>query len=78
MTAASVTEPHWLASGFIVGTIFALGLFGVHEEQALAMVLVVQISSLLSVAAIGAFTLWRMDVASGQLQDRQERVNAGR
>lgn len=78
ITAASITEPHWLAGGFIVGAIFALGLFGAHEEQALAMALVVQIRSLLSVVAIGALTLWRMDVAIGKLQDRQERVNADR
>ena len=57
-----------LAGGFIVGAIFALGLFGVTEEQALAMVLVVQISSLISVAAIGAFALWREGVAIGDLQ----------
>ena len=62
-----------LPGGFIVGAIFALGLFGVTEEQALAMVLVVQISSLSSVAAIGAFALWREGVAIGDLQVRQER-----
>jgi glycosyltransferase 2 family protein len=57
-----------LAGGFIVGAIFALGLFGVTEEQALAMVLVVQTSSIISVAAIGAFALWREGVAIGDLQ----------
>lgn len=62
-----------IAGGFIVGAIFALGLFGVTEEQALAMVLVVQASSLASVAVIGAFALWREGVAIGDLQVRQER-----
>ncbi len=57
-----------LAGGFIVGAIFALGLFGVSEEQALAMVLVVQIASLMTVAAVGAFALWREGVAIGDLQ----------
>lgn len=57
-----------LAGGFIVGAIFALGLFGVSEEVALAMVLAVQIGSLLSVAAIGAFALWRNGVALGDLR----------
>lgn len=47
-----------LAGGFIIGAIFALGLFGVGEETALAMVLAVQVSSLLSVAAIGVCALW--------------------
>lgn len=57
MTAASITESHWLASGSIFGAIFALGLFGVHEEQALAMVFVAQINSLLGVIAIGTLML---------------------
>jgi len=67
-----------LAGGFIVGAIFALGLFGVTEEQALAMVLVVQISSLISVAAIGAFALWREGVAIGDLQVGSRGSNDGR
>ena len=57
-----------LAGGFIVGAVFALGLFGVNEEVALAMVLVVQIGSMLSVSAIGAFALWRNGIAIGELQ----------
>ena len=67
-----------LAGGFIVGAIFALGLFGVTEEQALAMVLVVQTSSLISVAAIGAFALWREGVAIGDLQVGSRGSNDGR
>jgi uncharacterized membrane protein YbhN (UPF0104 family) len=67
-----------LAGGFIVGAIFALGLFGVTEEQALAMVLVVQISSLISVAAIGAIALWREGVAIGDLQVGSRGSNDGR
>lgn len=61
-----------LAGGFIVGAVFALGLFGVSEEQALAMVLVVQIGSLSTVAAIGAFALWREGVTIGDLYRRRE------
>ena len=57
-----------LAGGFIVGAVFALGLFDVNEEVALAMVLVVQIGSLLSVAVIGAFALWCAGLAIGDLQ----------
>ena len=47
-----------VAGGFIVGAVFALGLFGVGEEEALAMALIVQGSSLLCVASIGAVALW--------------------
>lgn len=58
---------HMLA-GFTVGAVFALGLFGVAEEQALAIVLVVQISSLLTTATIGALALWLQGVALGDLR----------
>ncbi len=57
-----------VAGGFIIGAVFALGLFGVPEEQALAMVLVVQAATLLSVAAIGALALWRQGVALSDLR----------
>lgn len=63
------------AGGFVIGAIFALGLFGVSEETALAMVLAVQISSLLSVAAIGACALWRNGVALGDLRGLRERTD---
>lgn len=52
-----------VAGGFIIGAVFALTLLGVPEEEALAMSLVVQASSLLSVAAIGAFALWLQGIA---------------
>lgn len=54
-----------LAGGFIFGAVFALSLFGVDEEAALAMALVVQISSMLSVSAVGAFALWRNGISLG-------------
>lgn len=57
-----------IPGSFIVGAIFALGLFGVAEELALAMVLVVQAASLLSFASIGAFALWRQGVALADLR----------
>jgi hypothetical protein len=67
-----------LAGGFIGGAIFALGLFGVTKEQALAMMLVVQISSIISRAAIGSFALWREGVAIGDLQVGSRGSNDGR
>ena len=62
-----------LAGGFIIGAIFALGLFGVDEERALAMVLAVQLTSVLCVAAIGALALWRNGIALGELRDPRGR-----
>ena len=56
--------------GFIVGAIFALGLFGVGEERALAMVFTMQIASMMSVAAFGAFSLWRSGLALADLPGR--------
>ena len=57
-----------IPGGFLVGAIFALSLLGVAEEQALAMGLVVQFSSMLTIASIGALALWRNGVALGDLQ----------
>jgi glycosyltransferase 2 family protein len=59
-----------IAGGFIIGAIFALGLLGVSGEQAMAMALVVQVSSMLTVAGIGAFALWRNGVALDELPAR--------
>ncbi len=57
-----------IPGGFFFGAIFALDLLGVVEEQALAMVLLVQFSSTLTVASIGALALWWNGVALGDLQ----------
>lgn len=57
-----------IAGSFIIGAIFALGLFGIGEEPALAMVLVVEAANLLSVAGVGAFALWRQGVALADLR----------
>lgn len=57
-------------AGFTVGAVFALGLFGVPEEQALATVLIVQGTSLLTVATVGSFALWLQGVTLGDLRAR--------
>lgn len=57
-----------IAGGFIVGAVFALGLFGVEAEQAVAMTVVVQVASIATVAAIGAFALWRHGFTLAELQ----------
>jgi hypothetical protein len=41
-----------MLGGFTIGAVIALGLFGVPKEQALAMALIVQGSSLFTVAAL--------------------------
>lgn len=66
-----------IAGGFTVGAIFALGLFGVSDEVALAMVLAVQLASLLTVAVLGAAALWRNGVALSDFQARAEPTHAG-
>jgi hypothetical protein len=56
-----------IPGGFFFGAIFALDLLGVAEEPALAVVVAVQFSSLLAVAGIGAFALWKSGLALGDL-----------
>ncbi len=57
-----------MVGGFIVGSIFVLGLFGVGPEPALAMVLSIQTASLLSVGGVGALALWRQGVALAEVR----------
>ena len=57
-----------IAGGFFIGVVFALGLFGVAEEPALAMALIVWGASMLSIAGIGAFALWWQGVALSDLR----------
>lgn len=54
---------------FIVGGVFVLGLFGVPPEPALTMVLVVEATTLLSVAVVGAVALWAQGVALRELRE---------
>jgi len=68
-------EPCNDPGGFIVGAIFALGLFGVGEERALAMVFTMRIGTMISVAAFGAFSLWRSGLALADLPGRREELH---
>ncbi len=54
---------------FIIGGVFALGLFGVSTEQALVMVLIVETSSLLSIATVGAISLWAQGVVLADVRN---------
>lgn len=51
-----------LAGGFIIAAVFALGLFGVPEEEALAMALVIQALNVLSITGVGAAALWAQGI----------------
>jgi hypothetical protein len=55
-------------AGFTVGAVFALGLLGVAEEQALAMTLIVQGGSLLTISAVGALALWVQGVGLAEIR----------
>ena len=57
-----------LAGSFLIGGVFALGLFGVSEEQAFAMALVVQSGAMLTVALIGALSMWLQGVALAEVR----------
>jgi len=59
-----------IPGAFVVGGIYALNLLGVGEEQALAMVVSVQLATVVSVALVGALTLWHNGISLGQLQKR--------
>ncbi len=56
-----------IPGGFFIGAVFALGLLGVAEEQAVAMAVVVQFASLLTVAGVGALALWIHGIALADL-----------
>jgi uncharacterized protein (TIRG00374 family) len=65
---AIVTHFARLMAGFTVGAVFALELLGLSEEQALAMVLIVQVASLLTVTVTGAPALWLRGVSLDELR----------
>jgi hypothetical protein len=57
--------------GFIVGAVFALGLFGVGRAQAVVMVGTVVAASLVTIGVSGALTLWRHGIALGELKAQE-------
>jgi uncharacterized protein (TIRG00374 family) len=69
---AIVTHFARLTAGFTVGAVFVLGLLGLSEEQALAMVLIVQVASLLTMTVTGAPALWLRGVTLGELRTVEE------
>lgn len=65
-----------VAGSFIIGGIFVLGLMNVPNERALAMVLVVETANLLSIAAIGALSIWWQGIALAELRAPPEVITA--
>lgn len=59
-----------IAGGFTIAAVFALEGFGVEVEKALAMAVVVQLSSQLSVAVTGIGALWIQGLTLSDLKSR--------
>lgn len=59
-----------IPGGFIVGSVFALGLLGVGDELALAMVMVLITANIAVIGVIGAFTLWRHGIILAEVRIR--------
>jgi uncharacterized membrane protein YbhN (UPF0104 family) len=57
-----------IVGGFTAGAVFALEALGVEVETALAMVVVVEASTHLTVACTGSVALWRLGFSSGRLR----------
>lgn len=64
-------------AGFVVGAVFSLGLFGVDDATALAMVTVVMAVSMLAVAVFGGWGLWSHGVGLGDLTRRKVTADGG-
>lgn len=58
-------------AGFVVGAVFSLGLFGVGDATALAMVAVVMAANMLAVAVFGGWGLWIHGVGPRDLGRRK-------
>ena len=56
-----------IVGGFTAGAVFALELLGIEVETGLAMTLIVQISSHITVAVAGVVALWAQGVSVGAL-----------
>jgi len=57
-----------IAGSFVIGAVFVLSLFGVAEEPAVAMALVVQAGGLIAVGVFGSLSLWRQGVVLSEVR----------
>jgi hypothetical protein len=67
-----------IVGGFTVGAVFVLGGFGVGVETALAMAVIVQAASFLTLAATGALALWAEGVSLSEVRARGAQAAASR
>lgn len=67
-----------IPAGFVLGGVFALGLFGVDQEKALAMVTLVMAASFAAVVLFGMLGLWRQGLTLGDLSAREIGTDAAR
>jgi glycosyltransferase 2 family protein len=65
-----------MLGGFTIGAVIALALFQVPKEQALAMALIVQGGSLLTVASLGGIVLWLQGMGLGDMRAAWLRARA--
>lgn len=61
-----------VGGSFILGAVFVLTQFGVAEEPAVAMALVVQAASMLGVVLFGSLALWRQGVVLADVRAARE------
>lgn len=66
-----------LAGSFVIGAVFVLSLFGVAEEQAVAMALAVQAGGLLSVGLLGSFSWWHQGIVLSEVRAAKD-INSAR
>lgn len=67
-----------ITGGFTAGAVFALELLGVDVETALAMTLIVQATTIVTVSACGAVSLWVQGVSMKMVRAAgRERLDAG-
>lgn len=57
-----------IVGSFVIAAVFVLSQFGVAEETAVAMALVVQACSMLGVGLFGSFALWRQGVVLAEVR----------
>ena len=65
-----------LPGGFVVGSVFALNLLGVADEQALVMILLNHAVSTILVVTIGLVVLWQSGIDIRALAQQQEPLEA--
>ena len=64
-------------AGFVLGAVFSLGLFGVEDAAALAIVTVVMATNMLAVILFGGWGLWSYGVGLGELGRMKVAADAG-